>query len=204
MKKILFMIGLFILVFVPGNVFALNEVNVYFFYSETCNICEQERVYLQALKQDRYPNMRIYSYEVTNDSDNFELMRQAKEMFNESRTGVPYTVIGDTPLFGFSQGAKGNFQRAVYNASKTKYENKLGNKLGISHRTDLEGEVVEYKENSEYKIEEGSGKQRTVTPIKDSSIFKKYKSSMILVACGVVLLIVYIVLALRDRKRNRV
>ena len=41
---------------IPMDCFAtVNEVNIYFFHSATCDICKQEKTYLQALK-DRYPN----------------------------------------------------------------------------------------------------------------------------------------------------
>ena len=113
MKKFLFYSFLFVLFLIPSKAFALNEVNVYFFHSDTCNICEQERIYLQALKQDRYPNMRIHYYE-TSDPDNFKLMEEAKQLYGITQNGVPFTVIADTPYTGFSQGIKGEFQRTVY------------------------------------------------------------------------------------------
>ena len=203
MKKILFFCIGVLLIIIPKEVYALNEVNIYLFYSKTCSICEQERIYLQALKQDRYPNIRLYLYEVS-DEEYYKLMENTKSMFNESRTGVPYTVIGDTPIFGFSQGAKGNFQNTVYKYSTQKYENKLGQKLGITYRTDLEGEVKEYKENSEYKIEESSGIQRKTVEEKDNDILKKYKSSIILISFGIILLIGYIILTVREYKKERV
>ena len=202
MKKILF--GLLLAVFLlPQSVFALNEVNVYFFHSDTCNICEQEKIYLKALKQDRYPNMRIHYYEIS-DQNNFELMQHAKELFGENRSGVPYTIIADTPFYGFTQGLKGSFQKAVYEASTNKYEDKLGKELGIIYDPYLEGEVQEYKENANYTIEETSGKEHVKVDekkeIKKKIDWKKYKASIILIGMGIVLAIIFAILKVLENR----
>lgn len=201
MKKILLLvIGTFLL-FIPKEVYALNEVNIYFFYSDTCNICEQEKVYLQALQKDRYPNIRIYSYEVTNDSVNYNLMQTAKELYNSKLgNGVPYTVIGDTAIAGFSQGVKGKFQNLVYQYSTKKYKNELGNKIGITYRTDLEGTVKEYKDKADYVVEESSGNQRT--PSTNNNEDRRKLPSIILVTSGVILLLIYIVLYIKENRRG--
>lgn len=198
MKKILFLF-MFLVLFIPNGVFALNEVNVYFFHSKTCDICEQERIYLQALKE-RYPNMRIYSYEIS-ENDNYNLMQEAKNLFNETGSGVPFTVIADTPFYGFNQGLKGNFQRTVYLASTNKYSNKLGEKLGITYSTDLDGEVEEYKDNADYKIEETVEVSKPTSKKNDDpTFFKKYQSSIILVGLGLILLIIYCILKIFERR----
>lgn len=198
MKKILYILITVLLLVIPNSVYALNEVNVYFFHKKTCDICEQERVYLQALKE-RYPNMRIYSYEVS-DEHNYDLMLQARKIFDDTRTGVPYTVIADTPYHGFSQGIKGNFQRSVYLASTNKYENKVGQMLNLTYKNDLEGTVQEYKENTDYTIEEhGEGTHPKYTD--NTSTFKKYQASIILIGSGLILLIIYLILKIVEKRR---
>ena len=200
MKKIFYLIILAFLLILPKNVFALNEVNVYFFHDKDCSICEQERIYLQALKQDRYPNMRIYAYEINTDN-NRELYNKAKKLFNETRNGVPFTVVGDKVFYGFSQGKKGEFQQAVYTYSTNKYENKLGKELGITYRTDLQGTVKQYKENTDYVIEEKSGKTPTpTTPPAKVREQSKYTNSIILITAGIILLIIYIILKIKERR----
>lgn len=198
MKKVFYLLIITLLLVIPNSVYALNEVNVYFFHKKTCDICEQERIYLQALKE-RYPNMRIYSYEVS-DEHNYDLMMQARKIFDDTRTGVPYTVIADTPYHGFSQGIKGNFQRSVYLASTNKYENKVGQMLNLTYKDDLEGTVKEYKENTDYTIEEhGEGTHPDYT--ETTSTFKKYKASIILISSGLVLLIIYLILKIVEKRR---
>lgn len=198
MKKLFLLLVLILFAFIPNKVFAVNEVNIYLFYSDTCDICTQEKAYLEALKQ-RYPNIRVYQYEVTGNTKNNELMARAKQMYNKTSSGVPFTVIGDSAFLGFSQNSKAIFQKRVYEYSKSKYENKLGQVLGISYRTDLEGEVVEYKDNQDYQIEEPSGNVRV--PVKDEDEYDKNKVTIYLVGSGFGLLLVAGIIYMIERKR---
>ena len=204
MKKILVTCLLFLILLIPNEVYALNEVNIYFFHSNSCNICEQERVFLKALQQDRYPNIRIFDYEIS-DPDYYNLMQEAKKMFNEQGTGVPFTVVADTPYYGFNQGIKGSFQRTIYKASMNKYENKFGQKIGETYRTDLQGTVQEYKDNANYTIEETSGKvhEQSKTPKEQTSLYKKYKNSIILIGAGILLLIIFVIISVNDYRKGR-
>lgn len=204
MKKILYLSFLLLLILIPANCYAtINEVNVYFFHDDECSICEQEKIYLQALQRDRYPNMRIYSYEVSNDNSK-ELMEKAKKMYGITKTGVPFTVIGDKAIIGFTQGMKGEFQQAVYTYSTQSYQNKLGKELGITYNNKLEGTVKEYKEKENYVVEETSGiEHKTSADYAKEDELKKYTTSIILISVGVILLVVYIVLKVKERRRYR-
>ena len=201
MKKIWIGCFLLLLLLIPNNVYAINEVNVYFFHSDSCDICSQEKVYLEAL-QKRYPNMRIYSYEISENNNN-ELMQKAKALYNESRTGVPYTVIGDSAYLGFSQANKALFQKKVYEYSNKSYQNKLGQELGISYRNDLEGEVEEYKDNDQYQIEESSGIVREPSTTETKDGYDKYKISFYLVGAGLILAVIAFIIHILE-KRGRI
>lgn len=196
MKKVVFGLLLVFTLLIPVNAFAINEVNIYLFYKESCDFCKQEKVYLEALKK-RYPNIRIYSYEV-NDSFNNKLMEEAKQMYGITKTGVPFTVIGDSAYMGFSQPKKAIFQKRVYEYSTTSYQNKLGKRLGISYRNDLEGKVEEYKDNDEYQIEESSGIVRE--PTKSNFDSNKYKASFYLIGAGLVLAVLYFIVRVLEKR----
>lgn len=201
MKRLLYAFILLVMVLIPNHVFALNEVNVYFFHKTSCDICKQEKVYLDALKL-RYPNMRIYEYDIS-EEENYNLMKKAREVFDDTRLGVPYTVIADTPFHGFSQGIKGRMQNAVYEASNKVYENKLGQALNITYSTELEGTVEEYKEKENYTIEEQGQEGKHPDYTETSTTFKKYQASIILIGAGLVLLIIYLILKISERRRYR-
>ena len=202
MKKFFFGI-LFILLLIPTKTFALNEVNIYFFYSDGCNYCSQEKAYLEALKE-RYFNIRIYSYDISSDINN-NLMKQAKELYNVDQSGIPFTIIGDSTFLGFSQSKKCEMEKKIYNYSYNNYENKFGtNLVNVSYRTDLTGDVEEYYDESNYVIEETGEVTTTVTKNETTSIWDndKYKASIILVCVGIFLALILLILGIRERKRR--
>lgn len=189
----------FLFFIIPIKVCAMNEVNVYFFYSDDCKFCSQEKAYLEALKQ-RYPNMRIYRYEVSGDA-NLALMNQAKTMYGVE-AGVPFTIIGDDTYLGFSQGKKSQMQKSVYDYSLKPYDNKFGySVLNIGYRTDLTGTPAEYKDNSEYKIEESGTMQ--ITPNEDKKpMNSKYRASIVLISMGVIVGLTTILITIYERRHR--
>ena len=73
--------------------------------------------------------------------------------------------------------------------------------LNLSYKDDLEGTVQEYKENSDYTIEE-KGEGGTHPDYTDNSFsFKRYKASIILIGSGLILLIIYLILKISERRR---
>lgn len=199
MKKIKFLLVVLLMVLVPSNVFALNEVNVYFFYDGNTqnSLCNQEKVYLQALRDERYPNMRIYFYEVNTD-ENDKLMEKAKSMYNVKDKNVPFTIVGDMAIVGFSQNQKALIQKTVYEYSTKSYNNKFGKSMGIEYSNKLEGTVKEYKTNADYVVEETSGKERP--PMKSENSYDKYQVTFYLVAAGVFLAFIAYLIHLLEKK----
>ena len=77
-----------------------DKINIYLFYSESCPHCHDEIEYLDSIK-DKY-DINIYMYEVTKDEDNNVLMKTVKNLYSFNGSGVPFTVIGEEYIYGFS------------------------------------------------------------------------------------------------------
>ena len=121
MKKILVL--LICILFIPFSVQALNSnykdivsnivgekveedvINVYLFYSETCPHCHDEIEYLKTIESKYKNEINVYKYEVTNNKDNKVLMNTVKSLFDFNGNGVPFTVIGEEYVYGFSKDA---------------------------------------------------------------------------------------------------
>jgi len=95
--------------FVVGNLFfnlshilaAGNEtVNLYFFLGNGCPHCAKEEVFLQQLTQ-KYPEVKIYSYEVWYNAQNQDLLIQVGQTLKTDIQGVPFTVIGPYAISGY-------------------------------------------------------------------------------------------------------
>ena len=137
MKKILFVIML-IVFFIPANVFALNEVNLYLFWGDGCPYCERELQYLEKL-QDKYDNLKIYKYETWKNPTNKEHLKKVKEFLNANVSGVPFTVIGDSYILGFSSSKEAKFEELIKKYSETDYDDKVGKYFNITHETNIDG-----------------------------------------------------------------
>jgi len=106
-----------------------NLVNIYLFYSEGCPHCEKEKKLLNELK-DKYDNIRIYKYEVSNDK-NMDLYLKVSDLYDVSVTGVPCTFIGDKVYKGFSvDESKIKFSATIEYYSNYGYRDIVGEYIG--------------------------------------------------------------------------
>ena len=121
MKKYLILLLAIFTIFTPLNTFAIssdyedkvynivnvekdeNKVNLYLFYGQECPHCEEEREWLEEIKNEYKDYLNVYEFEVWHNDDNKQKMETVKELLGESKTGVPFTVIGDTEYVGYSE-----------------------------------------------------------------------------------------------------
>lgn len=111
---------LFLLLLIPLNVFSLssdyndklkdivsskqddNIINIYFFRGEGCPHCKEEEEFFKDIKEEYKDKIKIYDYETWHNEENDELMIKAKKEFGITKTGVPFTVIGDHYHLGYT------------------------------------------------------------------------------------------------------
>lgn len=200
MKKLimLFVLGI---VLIPSNCFALNEVNVYFFSNNDCNLCDQESAYLDALAKDRYTNMKVFKFDL---KDNSAIYSKAKQIYNITNDTLPLTIVGDKVIIGYDNIIKGDIQKYVYDYSNTQYKNELGNYLGYTYNNDIPGKVELYNGNQNYIVEDSVVNVSTKKEDKTDEItWKKYLLSIILIAIGMIMFITYFILRIRERRLDR-
>ncbi len=100
MKKFILILIFFFAIFISPT-FAQNKpVEVLFFWSQTCPHCHQEKAFLKSL-QEKYPYVTIKDYEIS-DPQNALFFEKTSKKLNADTSGVPFTVIGDQYIVGFS------------------------------------------------------------------------------------------------------
>jgi glutaredoxin len=102
-KIIIFFLLVFIFVGFSNEAFA-NNLNAYFFYGDGCPHCALERYFLFNEVKVHYPELGIYEYEVYNNQENINLLKQISDKLNTRVDGVPFLVIGDQPFIGYASG----------------------------------------------------------------------------------------------------
>lgn len=104
MKRLNYIIFALILFLVLGSVSA-KEITINLFYSSTCPHCAAEKEFLnEYIKENR--NVKVELYEVTENEDNAKLLDDVKETLGSINNYVPYTVIGEIGLTGYSDSIK--------------------------------------------------------------------------------------------------
>lgn len=154
MKKFKKVFISFIFIFVTFFCFNFKveakEVNVYMFYGKTCPHCEEALEYLNSVKE-KY-NLNIIKYEVWYDSDNHALMDDVAKYLDVNPTGVPFVIIDNTPIFGYSKDVTNSTYRYhIKLASKDNFVDKVGVKLGLIDSEELKKLDYGNKDGS-YKI----------------------------------------------------
>ena len=133
MKKIILII-LTVLFLLPLNINALSKdyndiiapivgekieedkINVYLFHSESCPHCKKEIKYLDEVLEEKYKDkINVYKYEVSKNEDNSNLLTSVKTLFNETSPYVPFTVIGEEYIIGFSETTEGQIEQIIDN-----------------------------------------------------------------------------------------
>lgn len=83
-----------------------DKINIYLFYGEGCPHCAKEKEFFKEELEKEYKNIEIYYFEVWNDDDNSNLLKEVKQKFRVTSNNVPFTVIGEKYLTGYSDSTK--------------------------------------------------------------------------------------------------
>ena len=121
MKKQLKFILLSLVLLLPINILAVSsdyvdvsasitntkteegKVNLYLFYGAECPHCEEERKWLEGIKEDYKDYLNVIELEVWHNEENANLMSKVGEAIGTNPDGVPFTVIGDSYYTGYSE-----------------------------------------------------------------------------------------------------
>lgn len=136
MKNILNCILVLVLTFllIPLTTKADEVINIHLFYGDGCPHCAHEKEFLEEYLKD-VDDVKLYKYEVWYDSDNQELLSEVQEKLNNKQSGVPYTVIGDKVIIGYSEGVTDvNIKKYIdsYKNDISSYRDYVGEITGIS------------------------------------------------------------------------
>ncbi len=141
MKKIIKFV-LFLLLIIPTYTLALSKdyndyvgkyynikndekVNIYLFYSKICPHCQKEEKYFETLKEKYQDKINIYTYEVTENKTNNEIMKSLKKELKENSQGVPFTIIGSKTFLGYDESLNERIENTIesYLDENTKTDN---------------------------------------------------------------------------------
>ena len=190
-KRIIFAIFLF-LIFIPLTS-AREKVNIYLFYGQECPHCEALIEKLEYLK-DMYP-IKVYMYETWHNSDNALLARKVAEKLEVNITGVPFTVINNTSMSGYSSSTTLNLLKYHINLNLNSDEDDIVLSIdGITDSDIYEYKIIEGNPNSnnidnknDNVIDEGNDGIKVTIPLINKEInLKSFSLPLVAIIMGAI------------------
>ena len=208
LKSIKYILLVFISFFLFNTeVFAKENIKVYFFHGDGCPHCKEENKFLEKMK-DKYKKIKVEKYEVWDNKDNQILMEKVKNKMDISENGVPLTIIGSTYVIGYSESFNDEIERIInfYLDNNNKYSDVVGS---IKNNTFKDKKVIDEFE----KYEKKTDKETTINaPILGKVNLKNFSISSAAVLIGlidgfnpcamwVLLFLISMLLGMKDRRR---
>ena len=154
MKKILKLLIIIAILF-SFSVSAKEKVTLYFFHGDGCPHCAEERTDLiEELKKDETIN--VVEIEVWHDNENKKLLENVISAYG-TRSGVPYNVIGDTTIIGYSEANGEKIKRAINYYKEHEYTDEIqkiknGEKVQINDQFSKEEEQTDIEQTIDVPI----------------------------------------------------
>ena len=111
-KKLFFVSLLFLIICSVENVFAKEQVNLYFFHGDVCPHCAEEEKFLAKIEK-KYSYVKIIRYEVWKNKSNALLMDRVGNRYDVATSSVPLTVISGTAISGYSESIGIRIERTI-------------------------------------------------------------------------------------------
>ena len=201
MKRILKLLIVIALLF-SFSVSAKEKVTLYFFHGEGCPHCAEEQTDLiEELKKDETIN--VVEIEVWHDNENKELLEKVINAYG-TRSGVPYNVIGDTTIIGYSEANGEKIKRAINYYKEHDYTDEIqkiknGEKVKINDQFSKEEEKTDEEQTIDVPII-GKINLKNIS-IMSAAVLIGLVDGFNPCAMWVLLFLITTLISLKDRKR---
>lgn len=150
MKRLIYFIIICLLI-IPMNIKAQNkDVAIHLFYKSDCPHCHELIKYLDTYLADK-DYITLYKYELNSSADNVNLFYKAQKSIGDEVNSVPYLVVGNESLVGYSKYSTGdNINELVTYYQNNPYKDVLGEAFGTVKKTDIE--IIKGGYQKSYKI----------------------------------------------------
>jgi len=122
MKKIISILLLILLSIGIYFIFFNNKrekINVYLFWGNGCPHCEHAKEFFSSIEEEYGKYYNLVDYEVWYNEDNNDLAQKVNDELEANATGVPFIVIGDDYIKGYSSSMDEEIKETIV----SQYEN---------------------------------------------------------------------------------
>lgn len=123
-KAIIIILVLLLIVLSVGIYFMFfnnkkEKINVYLFWGNGCPHCEHAKEFFSSIEQEYSKYYNLIDYEVWYDEENNNLKNKVDSELDANATGVPFIVIGEEYVNGYSSAMDNEIKEIIIN----QYEN---------------------------------------------------------------------------------
>lgn len=99
-----------------------GKVNIYFFWGDGCPHCESEFAFFDSIESEFGDYYNLYTFETWQSEENAELLKTFADAMGVEARGVPYTIIGEEVITGFSDSSKEDILSAIEIQSQNDFD----------------------------------------------------------------------------------
>ena len=206
-KKLFFVSLLFLIICSVENVFAKEQVNLYFFHGDGCPHCAEEEKFLAKIEK-KYSYVKIIRYEVWKNKSNALLMDRVGNRYDVATSSVPLTVISGTAISGYSESIGIRIERTIKYYKDNPKEN-INYVSQIKNGTFDEDEIKDSFSEADKKTDEST---KIKLPLLGKINLKDFSLPTVATLIGLVdgfnpcamwvlLFLISMLLGMKDRKR---
>lgn len=193
-----------------------DNINAYLFHGDGCPHCADEQEFLAEISSD-YPQLEVKQYEIYNNKENREFLKEAARELDVQVSGVPFLIIGEDYFSGFLKGVTSKeIIEKLNSCSETSCPDPLS-EIAKDYQSDEEALVNSTKKTDNSKKEENNktaaaGEKIINLPLLGEVDAMKYSLPAITIIMGildgfnpcamwVLLFLISLLLEMKDRRR---
>lgn len=99
-----------------------GKVNIYLFWGNGCPHCKSELAFLESIKEEYGNYFNLYPFEVWYNQENAKMLEVFARKMDDKVTGVPYTIIGNKKISGFSESKQEEIINTIIEQAQNDYD----------------------------------------------------------------------------------
>lgn len=96
-----------------------DAITIYMFRGKGCGFCRSYLNFMNSITEEYGKYFKMETYEVWNDSKNYELLTQVSTFLGQPANGVPFIIIGDKVFGGYTEEYNDAIKAAITDLYKT-------------------------------------------------------------------------------------
>lgn len=107
---------------IEGIVYDENKVNIYEFYGQECPHCIKLNSFFERIESEYGKYYTLNKFETWHNSENLEIYKEFASVLGYEAKGVPFIVIGNQVIRGFSESKEQEIIDAITSQYKNSYD----------------------------------------------------------------------------------